>query len=160
MTAKPETLWRPSPNFGPRGGEEVSLIVLHHTGSASVVSDLATLRSSSSRVSAHFLLDRDGTIYELVNESESAWHAGKSNFRGRSNVNRYSIGIELCNLGDGVEPFTEQQYVSLERLLRYLVAKHGIASDHLVGHRDVSPGRKIDPADNFDWDRVRRNVYG
>ena len=104
------------------------------------------------RVSAHFLIRRDGRALQFVSCDERAWHAGASIWRGRDNCNHYSIGIEL----EGLEgtAFDDAQYTALARLLRALATRYPIAE--AVGHEDVAPGRKADPGALFDWQRLRR----
>jgi N-acetylmuramoyl-L-alanine amidase len=159
---KPPVVSRPSPNHEPRGGVDIDTIVLHHTGSNSVTVDLATLRRSvpGARVSAHYLIGPTGTIYQLVPDTRAAWHAGVSSLRGVTEpcVNARSIGIEITNDGSCQTPFTEAQYHALEQLVPYLARTYFVPKENIVGHRDVAPGRKTDPADNFDWSRVRRAV--
>ena len=104
------------------------------------------------RVSAHFLLRRDGRALQFVSCEQRAWHAGASAWRGRDNCNHYSIGIEIEGLeGSSFEP---AQYTQLARLLRTLSARYPI--DEVVGHEDVAPGRKFDPGVGFDWLHLRR----
>jgi N-acetylmuramoyl-L-alanine amidase len=159
---KPPVVSRSSPNFESRRGVDIDVIVLHHTGSNSVTVDLATLRRATggNRVSAHYLIAPSGTLYQLVSDDKVAWHAGVSSLRGVKvpSVNARSIGIEITNDGSGQTPFTEAQYLALEQLVPYLARTYRVPKENIVGHRDVAPGRKVDPADNFDWSRVRRAV--
>ncbi|QRN97996.1 N-acetylmuramoyl-L-alanine amidase [Archangium violaceum] len=158
---KPPVVSKPSPNFESRNGVDIDVIVLHHTGSNRVSVDLATLRSTKgSRVSSHYLLSPTGTLYQLVPDNKVAWHAGVSSLRGVTtpSVNARSIGIEITNDGSGQTPFTEAQYRALEQLVPYLARTYKVPKENILGHRDVAPGRKTDPADNFDWERVRRAV--
>ena len=106
------------------------------------------------RVSAHFLLRRDGRVLQFVSCDQRAWHAGASSWRGRENCNHYSIGIELEGL-EGMR-FEAAQYTQLARLLRALAARYPI--DEVVGHEDVAPGRKFDPGAGFDWPLLRRRL--
>jgi N-acetylmuramoyl-L-alanine amidase len=158
--AKPQMVWKPSPNHSSRGGTDVDAIILHHTASNSTAGDLATLRSPAAGVSAHYLIGRDGKIYQLVKDERRAWHAGVAAIRGDSSpdVNSRSIGIEITNAGDGKTPFTQGQYRALERLVPYLVKKHKVPLRNLLGHKEVAlpAGRKSDPASNFNWERIRR----
>jgi AmpD protein len=103
------------------------------------------------RVSAHFLLRRDGAPTQFVACSRRAWHAGESSWRGRSACNDFSIGIELE--GSDELSFTEAQYATLKRLLSAIKARYPIAG--IAGHSDISPSRKTDPGPHFDWPRVR-----
>ncbi|OOF42542.1 1,6-anhydro-N-acetylmuramyl-L-alanine amidase AmpD [Rodentibacter trehalosifermentans] len=104
------------------------------------------------RVSAHCLIDRQGVITQYVNFNDRAWHAGISIFQGREKCNDFSIGIELE--GSNEQPFTDEQYQSLQRLTKCIMAAYPkITPDRIVGHADISPGRKIDPGQYFDWKR-------
>ncbi|MCY1080293.1 N-acetylmuramoyl-L-alanine amidase [Archangium lansingense] len=154
----------PSPNHSSRSDVRVDVLVLHHTATRRGAPALRTLTDDAvppeRRVSAHYLVDTDGTVYCLVAESRKAWHAGVSTLRGESrpSVNARSIGIEIVNPGDNVTPFTEAQYQALEQLVPEIVLRHRIPTENVLGHRDVAPGRKTDPADNFNWARVRAAV--
>ena len=106
------------------------------------------------RVSAHLLIDRAGRVRQYVPFDKQAWHAGESSFAGRQRCNEFSIGIELEGTDD--QPFTDQQYSSLEVVTKILMAAYpGIHRDHIVGHSDVAPGRKTDPGPCFDWSRYK-----
>ncbi|QRK13586.1 N-acetylmuramoyl-L-alanine amidase [Archangium violaceum] len=155
---KPDMKWVPSANYGSRNGADIDSIILHHTASNNVSSDLATLTKKGTDVSAHYLIGKDGTIYHLVDDKMAAWHAGKSSLHGDTSpsVNARSIGIEITNDGSGKTPFTEAQYRALEKLVPYLAKTYNVPMKNILGHKDVAPGRKVDPADNFDWGRVRR----
>lgn len=109
------------------------------------------------RVSAHLLIDRAGKITQFVPFGNRAWHAGESQYCGRSKCNDYSIGIELE--GTDFEAFTESQYASLERVTKLLLSVYpGMSKDKIVGHSDIAPNRKTDPGPCFDWDRYRRSL--
>lgn len=105
------------------------------------------------RVSAHFLIRRDGEVVQFVSCAQRAWHAGVSSWRGRSACNDFSLGIELE--GCDTVAFAEPQYAALNRLLEQLRARYPIVD--VVGHSDVAPGRKTDPGPCFDWARVNVN---
>ena len=106
------------------------------------------------RVSSHFLIRRDGGVIQFVSCRQRAWHAGVSNWEGRTRCNDFSIGIELE--GSDFVPFTDAQYSALARLGRLLLRKYPIR--HLVGHSDIAPGRKTDPGPYFDWARFRQTL--
>ncbi len=109
------------------------------------------------RVSAHFLIARDGALVQFVSIADRAWHAGVSSWRGRAACNDYSVGIELE--GTDILPFTDAQYAALDRLLRSLrPLLPDAAPDRIVGHADIAPLRKTDPGPNFDWARLRRRL--
>lgn len=153
---------RPSPNWSPRpAGTIVDTIVLHADASRSLRSSLDWVRDPKSKVSYHYLIGRLGNVYECVQPSRRAWHAGKSAYRGVPNCNDYSIGVCLSNDQLG-EPFTEAALEAAIRLCAALILRHpGITSDRITTHRDVAmpPGRKSDPGILFPLayflDRVR-----
>lgn len=148
-------LWHPSPNFGPRrDGLRASLIVLHYTAMTSARAALARLCDPQAEVSAHYLIGADGTIWQMVEEDMRAWHAGRGEWAGQQDINSRSIGIELDNRGD--HPFAEAQMKALEGLLPQIMARCGIQTPGVIGHSDMSPGRKCDPGPRFDWARLAR----
>lgn len=158
---KPPVTQAPSPNFNERGGKDIDTIVLHHTASNNGKADLAHMRNPAAQVSAHYMIDKDGKIYQLVNDSKRAWHAGNSQLHGvPTDVNGRSIGIEIVNDGSGKTPFTDAQYKSLIQLTGYLKQEYKVPMNNIVGHKDVAvpKGRKNDPAANFDWNRLRTGI--
>jgi len=109
------------------------------------------------RVSAHALIRRDGSLVQYVPFAARAWHAGESQYRGRSACNDFSIGIELEGTDD--LPYEDAQYESLAHLIRALLAAYpSLAAQRVVGHSDIAPGRKTDPGSVFDWQRLRRGL--
>lgn len=107
------------------------------------------------RLSAHALVRRSGEIVQYVPFDRRAWHAGESNYRGRSACNDFSVGIELE--GTDEQPYTEEQYVQLGSLIGALLdAYPSLSAERIVGHSDIAPGRKTDPGQHFDWARLRR----
>ncbi len=151
----------PSPNHGPRTAA-IDMLVLHYTGMADAAAALARLTSLDSAVSAHYLVDEDGTIWRLVPEDRRAWHAGLSFWRGRRDVNSASIGIELVNPGHewGYRAFPEAQIAALEALAHDIFGRHAIPPHHVLGHSDVAPARKQDPGELFPWERLARAGIG
>jgi AmpD protein len=159
----------PSPNFGPRPeGMEIDLVVLHsislppgeYGGDAIEQLFLNCLdwdahpyyqQIRGLQVSAHFVVRRSGETVQYVSCDARAWHAGRSQWRGRDNCNDYSIGIELEGL-EG-ETFEPAQYAALVPLLRAIRARYPVRE--VVGHEHVAPGRKIDPGPGFDWAALR-----
>ena len=154
---EPEVAWRPSPNHDSRSAV---MIVLHQTEMESAEAALFTLqtRNSGGRVSAHYLIGDDGARYQLVAESERAWHAGASSWGGVRDLNSASIGIELDN--DGVEPFSEAQIASLLWLLDDITSRLDIPKHLVIGHGDIAPVRKRDPSALFPWKRLADAGYG
>lgn len=147
----------PSPNWDERS-LPISMVVLHYTGMPTAQEALDRLTDPEAKVSAHYLIDEDGTIVRLVDEDKRAWHAGKAYWRGITDVNSASIGIELVNPGHewGYRGFPPEQMASLIRLLADIVWRHDIELGNVVGHSDVSPARKMDPGELFDWPRLAR----
>lgn len=145
----------PSPNFDAR---RPNLVVLHHTSDASVDEALATLTDPERKVSAHYLIGRDGEIIQLVEERARAWHAGQSWWGGNTDINSASIGIELDNAGD--EPFADAQIDALLVVLTDLQQRYNIPRANFVAHADVAPERKADPSAWFPWRRLAEHGFG
>ncbi len=161
FSVKPPVKSAPSPNFNSRGGTKIDTVVLHHTASNNGAGDLSWMRNSRSGVSAHYMIDKDGTIYQLVGDDKRAWHAGTSQLHGKpTDVNSRSLGIEIVNDGSGKTPFTAAQYAAVNKLVGYLQQRYDIPVRNIVGHKDVAVprGRKNDPAANFDWNRALANI--
>jgi N-acetylmuramoyl-L-alanine amidase len=146
---------RASPNFD-RRRLPVTMVVLHYTGMADAAAAIARLCDPAAKVSAHYLIDEEGAILSMIDEDLRAWHAGASFWRGITDVNSASIGIELVNPGHqlGYRPFPISQMVALIGLLAEIVARHAIAPANVVGHSDVAPTRKTDPGELFDWEQL------
>lgn len=132
------------------------MIVLHYTGMNDCASALDWLCDAASKVSAHYLIDEDGTLYALVDEARRAWHAGVASWHGETDINGCSIGIELVNPGHefGYRAFPDVQMTTLERLCTDLMERHDISAARVLGHADVAPARKQDPGELFDWPRL------
>lgn len=147
----------PSPNFDERT-LPISMIVLHYTGMQDGPSALARLRDPEAKVSAHYLVEEDGTVCRLVAEDQRAWHAGRSHWRGVTDVNSASVGIEIVNPGHewGYRPFTEEQIDALVPLVAAIKERHAITRGNVVGHSDIAPTRKRDPGELFPWARLAR----
>jgi N-acetylmuramoyl-L-alanine amidase len=145
----------PSPNWDERA-LPVSMVVLHYTGMQTGAEALARLCDAEAKVSAHYLIEEDGTVVRLVDEEKRAWHAGKSSWRGVTDVNSASVGIELVNPGHewGYRPFPDTQMEALAPLLASIVRRHDVPRANVVGHSDVAPARKEDPGELFDWDML------
>lgn len=147
--------WHPSPNFGPRrGGVTPSLIVLHYTGMSDAQAALERLCDPSAEVSAHYMIDRDGALVQMVREEDRAWHAGAGAWQGLDDVNSRSIGVELVN--DGFQPFPLPQMKALEGVLAGLLARWCIHPVDVIAHSDMAPDRKEDPGPRFDWRSLAR----
>jgi N-acetylmuramoyl-L-alanine amidase len=153
---------RPSPNHDSRNGAPVDILVLHYTGMQTVEEALARLCDPAAKVSAHYTIDRDGTIYAHVPEAERAWHAGVSYWAGERNVNARSIGIEIVNPGHefGYIPFANAQVDALIELAHGILKRHPITPKRVIGHSDVAPARKTDPGELFPWERLAKEGIG
>ena len=153
---------RPSPNQDSRGDTAIDMLVLHYTGMPTAEAALARLTNPAAKVSAHYTIDEDGTIYAHVPEERRAWHAGVSFWAGVTNVNACSIGIELVNPGHeyGYRAFPEAQIASLIPLCRAITRRHAIPPARVLGHSDVAPARKDDPGELFPWVRLARDGIG
>jgi N-acetylmuramoyl-L-alanine amidase len=147
---------RPSPNQDDRGGAAVDMLVLHYTGMHTAEAALARLCDPAARVSAHYAIDEDGTVYVLVPEARRAWHAGISYWAGARDINARSIGIELVNPGHefGYRAFPDAQIASLITLAQDILGRHAIPAWRVLGHSDVAPARKQDPGELFPWARL------
>lgn len=146
---------QPSPNFGERRDDQrPELIVIHYTAMDSAQAAIDWLCNPEAEVSAHYVIAPDGQVTQLVAEEMRAWHGGVGNWQGREDVNSRSIGIELSNKGD--HPFAAAQMDALETLLEEIMTRWDIGPDGVIGHSDMSPGRKIDPGPRFDWRRLAR----
>ena len=144
----------PSPNYEQRPADTaVDMLVVHYTGMVSAAEALARLCDADAKVSAHYLIDEDGATHNLVAERHRAWHAGVAFWRGETNVNDRSIGIELVNPGHefGYRQFPDVQMAAFRELATDILKRHPIPPRNVVGHSDVSPTRKTDPGEFFDW---------
>lgn len=166
----------PSPNFDARKCG-VDLIVLHYTGMQDEATALARLCDPAplagaypgpwqdkaiehatplGRVSAHYVVGENGSVFQLVDETERAWHAGHSCWEGRGDTNDRAIGIEIVNGGHdfGLPAFQDAQITSVIALVGDIRARHALGADRVVGHSDVAPARKLDPGEKFPWKRL------
>ncbi len=147
----------PSPNFDVRA-LPVTMLVLHYTGMQDAAGALARLTDPAAKVSAHYVVDEDGTIHRLVAEEHRAWHAGRSHWRGVTDINSASIGIEIINPGHewGYRAFPDAQIEALIPLVHEIKERHAITRGNVVGHSDIAPTRKQDPGELFPWGRLAR----
>lgn len=150
-----------SPNHGVRAFK-ADMALIHYTGMQSAQDALERLCDPRSGVSAHYLIDEDGTHYELVDPARRAWHAGVASWEGERDINSRSIGIELVNPGHefGYRDFPNVQIETLLMLLQAIVSKWCIPKHAIWGHSDVAPARKEDPGEKFPWALLARHGYG
>lgn len=143
---RPDSEWVPSPNFKEVKGRKITCVVLHATATSGISSPREWLTTRESKVSAHYLIGKDGQILQLVSEKNVAWHAGESFWNGKPHVNNFSIGIEMVNPNDGFYPFHEEQIQACLNLCVPICKDYDIAVENVVGHCDIALGRKTDPA--------------
>jgi hypothetical protein len=150
---QPPTEWIPSPNFNDRpASDAIDTVVWHHTAGRSDARATARyFQNPASQVSSHYIVDRTGYIVRCVPDAKRSWHAGRSAFEGKPNVNHYSIGIEISNVGDNVDPYPNAQVESIIRLTAWLCKTYDIPVSRITRHRDVAipHGRKNDTSDNY-----------
>ncbi len=156
-THNPMATWVPSSNFDER---RPVIIVVHATEQASVKQSLDTLRSANrgGKVSSHYLIGDDGHIYQLVDDSKRAWHAGGGSWGALTDLNSTSIGIEIDN--ERGEPYTDAQIASIIRLLDDLCTRLQIPRTQVIGHSDLAPTRKVDPGARFPWKTLADAGFG
>jgi N-acetyl-anhydromuramyl-L-alanine amidase AmpD len=150
-----------SPHFNDRDGAPITAIVLHHTAMAEDAAATARFfQRPDVKASAHYIVDRSGALVRAVKDADRAWHAGRSTFQGEGDVNDFSIGIEICNVGDSVEPYPEAQVQAVVKLVAWLAKTYSVPMSRLTRHRDVAvpTGRKKDTSDNFDHAYVAKAV--
>ena len=157
-----EIIQAPSANFNERL-HPLDMLVLHYTGMKDGPSALARMREDREpRVSAHYMVEEDGRIFQLVQEDKRAWQAGRSWWQGDEDLNSRSIGIEIVNPGHewGYRPFPEPQIVSVIELCRDILARWPIPQNRIVAHSDIAPDRKEDPGELFPWKRLSEHGIG
>ena len=149
-----------SPNYSkkPRKSSLIKFIIIHYTGMQSKRASIERLLSKKYKVSCHFLIDRKGEIFEMVETFKVAWHAGKSKWGSYVNLNQHSIGIELENKGHkhGYQSYSKAQISKLIKLCKILKKKFKIKSSYILGHSDIAPLRKIDPGEKFPWYKLAK----
>lgn len=145
-----------------RNGAKPSLVILHYTGMASAEKAIDWLARAESRVSCHYVVDEHGQTTQLVAERLRAWHAGVSYWKGETDINSHSIGIEIHNRGhaDGYPDFPRAQIKAVIALTHDISQRHAIAPAGVLAHSDVAIGRKIDPGEKFPWSTLARHHVG
>jgi N-acetylmuramoyl-L-alanine amidase len=162
---------RPSPNHDSRGEvaealgagpPRIDMLVLHYTGMPSGAAALDRLCDPEAKVSSHYVIEEDGTIWRLVPEERRAWHAGISYWLGETGLNLASIGIEIVNPGHewGYRDFPVLQLAAVCDLCLAILSRHAIPARNIVAHSDVAPDRKEDPGEKFDWEALAQNGVG
>jgi N-acetylmuramoyl-L-alanine amidase len=159
----PAARFVPSPNHGERAGGLIpDMIILHYTGMATAAAALDWLCREESQVSSHYFVHEDGRIDQLVAEDRRAWHAGKSNWKGETDINSRSIGIEIANAGHpgGLPDFPSEQIDAVVELCRNCGERWSIAPERVLAHSDIAPIRKVDPGEKFPWERLYAGGVG
>jgi len=153
-----------SPNFdeNKRAANTIKIIVMHYTGMQSERESITRLCDPKSKVSSHFVINKNGKVYRLVDDNLIAWHAGKSCWGKYKNINKNSIGIELVNKGHqfGYSSFNKKQLLSLIKVCKNIIKKYKIKNKNIIGHSDIAPTRKIDPGEKFPWSQLAKNKIG
>ncbi len=147
--------WVGTTNFDLR---KPNLVIIHHTAQNSCEQTLRTFTLERTKVSAHYVICKDGTIHHMLNDYMRAWHGGVAKWGNITDINSGSIGIELDN--NGFEPFEEAQMNSLNLLLAQLKSTYKIPTENFIGHEDIAPKRKNDPNIQFSWSSLAKNGYG
>jgi len=146
---------RPSPNYDDRG-RSVDTIILHYTGMQSAGEAIERLCDPAAKVSSHYVIDEDGAIYALASEAKRAWHAGVSSWKGETDTNARSVGVEIVNPGHefGYREFPKRQVDMVVALVADIKTRHAVPPTRVLGHADVAPQRKEDPGELFPWKRL------
>lgn len=150
-----------SPNFNLRT-VPVSMLVLHYTGMQDAKSALQRLCDPKAKVSAHYVVDEAGQVFALVAEENRAWHAGIAHWRGITDINNASIGIEIVNGGHdfGLPEFPTAQISAVIKLCQDILQRHDISPSNIVGHNEIAASRKLDPGEKFPWEKLARAGIG
>jgi N-acetylmuramoyl-L-alanine amidase len=156
-----ELITAPSPNFDVRTAPP-DMLLLHYTGMPTGEAALARLRDPEAKVSAHYMVEEDGRVFALVPEERRAWHAGVSHWRGATDINGASIGVEIVNPGHefGYRPFAEPQILAVIALVANIRSRWTIPDARILAHSDVAPERKQDPGELFPWKRLAEAGHG
>ena len=153
-----------SPNYSKKTRKKgkIRFLIIHYTGMQSVRASINRLTNPKHKVSCHYLIDRKGKIFQMVEDDKIAWHAGKSKWQKLTNLNNSSIGIELVNKGHrfGYQKFPRKQINILAKLCIKLRKKYKIKNRFILGHSDIAPLRKSDPGEKFPWPELKKRKIG
>ncbi|HRN46995.1 MAG TPA: N-acetylmuramoyl-L-alanine amidase [Niabella sp.] len=149
------TQWYTTPNFSIR---KPNYVMLHHTAQTTAEQTLYTFSIQRTGVSAHYVVSRDGTVYQMLNDYMKAWHSGTGRWGSVNDMNSCSLGIEIDN--NGSEPFSDAQINGLLKLLTYLKKEYQIPQENFIGHSDYAPSRKNDPSKYFPWKKLADAGFG
>jgi N-acetylmuramoyl-L-alanine amidase len=148
-------VWVGTTNFDLR---KPNFVIIHHTAQNSCEQTLKTFTLERTKVSAHYVICKDGTVHHMLNDYFRAWHGGIAKWGNNTDINSSSIGIEIDN--NGFEPFEPQQINSLLNLLAILKNKYKIPVSNFIGHGDIAPTRKSDPNIYFPWSLLAQKGFG
>lgn len=142
--------------------KDIKFVIIHYTGMQSEIESIRRLKNPKYQVSCHYLINRNGKIFRMVEDKYIAWHAGKSKWKKFVSLNKNSIGIELVNKGHkfGYQKFSNVQILSLVKLCKILKKKYAIKKENFLGHSDIAPLRKTDPGEKFPWQRLSKHKLG
>jgi N-acetylmuramoyl-L-alanine amidase len=156
-----EVIPAPSPNFDARTSPP-DMIVMHYTGMRTGEEALARLRDPEAKVSSHYVVEEDGRVFSLVAEERRAWHAGRGSWKGETNCNAVSVGVEIVNPGHefGYRAFPEAQVAAVIALTGDIRGRWQIPDNRIIGHSDLAPARKQDPGELFPWKRLAEAGHG
>ncbi len=159
---KMATNYSPNFNLPKRLKKKIRFIIIHYTGMKKETDAIKRLQDPKSKVSSHYLIRKNGDIISLVPDLYEAWHAGVSSWKRFKSLNKNSIGIEITNPGhqNYYKNYSSKQISSLKKLLTHLINKYKIKKNCILGHSDISPGRKKDPGEKFPWELLAKNNIG
>ena len=162
MTIKTREIYSPNFNLRRRKNNQIKFLIFHYTGMKNEKIAIKHLSKIQSEVSTNYFIKRNGEIIIMVPDLYVAWHAGISQWEKYKFLNKHSIGIEISNPGHqfGYLSFSKKQIDSLIKLSRTLIKKYKIKKNHILGHSDVAPDRKMDPGEKFPWKILYRNNIG
>lgn len=148
--------------FDGTGHDRVKLIILHYTETVDAAEALRLMQDANHKAAAHYLIDTDGSITQLIDDQRRAWHAGKSYWAGSEDINSLSLGIEIQNPGHrgGKPAYPPVQIAAVTALCRHLIGLHNLDPEAILAHSDVAPARKIDPGEWFPWARLAADGLG
>lgn len=159
---KMATSYSPNFNLPKRSKKRIKFIIIHYTGMKKEFDSIKRLQDPKSKVSTHYLIKKNGAMISLVPDLYEAWHAGASSWKNYKSLNKNSIGIEITNPGHqyGYRNFSSKQIFSLKKLLNFLMKRYRIKKYCILGHSDISPGRKKDPGEKFPWKQLSIKKIG
>jgi len=162
MTLKIREIYSPNFDAKPRKKKFIRFLVYHYTGMKSEKSAIDRLSKIQSEVGTNYFVKKNGEVILMVPDLYTAWHAGISQWKKYKFLNKHSIGIEISNPGHqfGYVNFSKRQIRSLIKLTKILIKKYKIKKNHILGHSDIAPDRKIDPGEKFPWKILYRNNIG